>query len=197
MRSMTTRAPHRAMLVLGLCALLTLVSGVGAGIAASKGPTATAAKKKCKTKKRSAATAKKRCKRKRAIPLPGPLVRATIAWSQPVDVDLHAFDASGNHSGFAGGPGGSIIQGIPNATHSPDASAGGSETFTDNVFVQGGLTNREFSYIICFYGTADVTFTGVTSTGQSSTIPISDSFGFADSLSPPGGPPTPDPRTIC
>ena len=129
--------------------------------------------------------------------LPAPLVRANLSWSANVDVDLHAYDAGGNHSGWVGPAPGGLVQGIPNAVHSPDLSTAGSETFTDNVYVQGGLANREFSYLACFYGDTPATFTGITARGVPSTLPLTGQAGTATVLSVPGGPPTPDPSTVC
>ena len=146
-----------------------------------------------------AVVAKKKCKKVHHLPLPAPLVRGTISFPSG-NVDLNAYDASGNHSGFAQScptlPC-DVINGIPNTTHSADAFSGGTETFTDNIFVVGGPANREFSYVLCFYSDASVTFTGVTRTGASQTIPITDSAGFADTLTPPGGPPTPPVSSVC
>ena len=194
---------------ISLAALLALTLAMTGGSAgATDAGNAVAAKKKCKFKKfkNAAATAKKKKCRKRVpappppaapvLPPPGPLVRATMSWTSNVDVDLHAYDASGNHSGWT--PGG-VVQGIPNAVHSGDVGTAGSETFTDNIFVRGGTTNREFSFIACFYGNTAATFIGVTSTGNSTTIPVNGQAGDFVTFAVPGGPATPDPNVtpVC
>jgi hypothetical protein len=171
-----------------------LVGSVAASAGAAGGGDARAvvAKKKCKKKKKGVKTAKKRkCKHK--LSLPGPIVRATITWSSG-EVDLHAFDASGNRSGIIQGCSTTncpMAEGIPNATHSPDANNGGTEFFTDNIFVRGGRANREFGYAICFYNDASVSFTGVNALGQSQTIPVNGLSGEGHSVTLPTGPQVP------
>jgi hypothetical protein len=196
----STRTGRAWALAIMLIAASLLVVSVAASAGAAGNVHAVTAKKKCKKAKKGAVSAKKKkCKKKHHIALPAPLVRGTISWSGG-NVDLNAYDASGNHSGFAQSCPAlpcDVINGIPNTSHSPDAFSGGTETFTDNIFVVGGTANREFSYVLCFYNDASVTFTGVTRTGASQTIPITDSAGFADTLTPPNGPPTPDVSTVC
>jgi hypothetical protein len=191
----TGRATGARWLVVALVATLGLtlsVSVAGAGATGSRG--AVAAKKKCKKAKKGAAIAKKKkCKKKHVLSIPGPIVRATITWPSG-EVDLHAFDAAGNRSGIV--PGCSttncpIVEGIPNATHSADANNGGSETFTDNIFVKGGQANREFAYAVCFFTDTTVVFTGVNRLGQSQSIPITDVSGTGHSLTITGGPAVP------
>ena len=171
--------------------LLVGTVAASAGAAGSHDARAVAAKKKskCKKKKKGFTSAKKK-KCKHVLTIPGPIVRATITWPSG-EVDLHAFDASGNRSGIAfpcnTNPC-AMSEGIPNGTHSPDANNGGSETFTDNVFVPGGPANREFAYAICFYTSTTVNFTGVNRLGQSQTIPITDTTGGGHSLTVTGGP---------
>jgi hypothetical protein len=192
-------------LAIALVAALTMtltVSVAGAGatqarnIAGAKTRDAVAAKKKCKKKKKGVTSAKKKkCKRKHVLSLPGPIVRATISWPAG-EVDLHAFDAAGNRSGIAF-PCSTLpcpmSEGIPNATHSPDANNGGSETFTDNIFVKGGSANREFAYAVCFYTSESttVTFTIVNRLGQSQSLPITDSAGGGHAITVTGGPAVP------
>ena len=188
-----------------LMALVALTVSLGAG-AASAGPGhAVTAKKKCKKAKKGAVSAKKKkCKRKKQPltpvqlpPAPGPIVRATLSWSADDEVDLHAFDASGNHSGWAqtGPTTFGVVQGIPNATHNGDAGPGGpSESFTDNIFVAGGSTNREFAYVACLYngpalGSYSATFTEVSSDGQTISVPLSGPTDAA--LTVTGGPTVP------
>jgi hypothetical protein len=196
MKTAAIGLPARRGVLFALVALLGLTIAAGGTSAVASGPGhAFPAKKKCKKAKKGAVSAKKKkCKRKVTqvqLPAPAPMVRGTLSWSAPVEVDLHAFDSSGNHSGWVQtGPSGGVVQGIPNATHSGDAGPGGpSESFTDNIFVIGGLTNREFSYVACIYDTASADFTGVASNGQSSSVPLGGPGVF--SLTVPGGPPIP------
>ncbi|MDX6615207.1 MAG: hypothetical protein QOD60_298 [Solirubrobacterales bacterium] len=119
--------------VLALIAALALVfaglSGPPAG--ASGGNTASAAKKKCKKGfKLVHKHGKKKCKKKKpttTTTAPPQVVRATLTWSaggsSDVDLDLFAFDASGNRAGNGS-------DAIPNSTLSPDVTGpDGTETF--------------------------------------------------------------------
>ena len=127
------------------------------------------------------------------LSIPGPIVRATISWPAG-EVDLHAFDSAGNRSGIAFPCSSNpcpMAEGIPQAVHSPDANNGGSESFTDNIFVQGGPANREFAYAVCFYTSTTVTFTAVNRFGQSQSIPITDTAGGGHTVTIPGGPGVP------
>ena len=192
--------PGRRWLGIALAAMLALTLALSAGTAgAARSGHAVEAKKKCKKAKKGAVSAKKKkCKKKRIpntpVAIPGPLVRATITWPAG-EVDLHAFDASGNRSGIAfpcpPAPPCPIAEGIPNAVHSPDANNGGSETFTDNIFVQGGTANREFAYLVCFYTSTTVNVTVVNRVGQSQVIPLTDISGGGHTLSTPTGPQVP------
>jgi hypothetical protein len=144
--------------LLGLTLALATVAA-GQARAGRPGHAVAAKKKKCKKKgKKSAAAAKKKkCKKvhRVVLPAPGPQVRATLAWSANDQVDLHAFDASGNHAGWdynVNPPDGSLVNNIPNARHNGDIGpSGGTESFTDDIYVVGGPSNREFSYIACLY----------------------------------------------
>ncbi len=193
-----TRAGRVWSLATLLIAATVLVGTISASAGAANDSRAVVAKKKCKKKKKkkkgiTAATKKKKKKCKHKLSIPGPIVRATISWPGG-EVDLHAFDLSGNRSGIAFPCPASpcaMSEGIPNAVHSPDANNGGSESFTDNIFVQGGSANREFAYAVCFYDNADVTFTGVNRLGQSQSIPINGLAGEGHAVTVTGGPPVP------
>ena len=203
-------APARKWVVAALIAVLGVAVVAGSTVASASGPGhAVAAKKKCKKKKRSASSAKKKkCKVKHVVlPAPGPLVRASLTWgSGPGDeVDLHAYDASGAHAGWNpllnGGSGG-VENLIPNATHNGDVGpSGGTESFTDNIFQMGGLSNREFGYIACLYNGPGsmspytATFTGVTKSGQSSTLTLNGPAFIQ--LTTPGGPTPPNASSVC
>jgi hypothetical protein len=191
--------PARRWGQIGLVALLgltlALVSVTAGRASAGHAGHAVAAKKKCKKKHKSAATAKKKkCKKKKVhnvvLPAPAPLVRATLSWSALDEVDLHAFDSNGNHAGWVDPTG--VVNNIPNARHNGDAGPGGpSETFTDDIFVAGGPSNREFAYVACLYpGPAPdpygATFQGVTRDGATTTLSLEGPGIYR--LTAPGGP---------
>jgi len=185
--------------VIALVALLGLAVMAAGSAPASGSSHAVVAKKKCKKHKRAAGVAKKKCKKKKIVlPAPAPLVRGTLTWSggtSASEVDLHAFDASGNHTGWVNSTSG-VVNGIPNAVHSGDVGgASGTERFTDNIFVIGGPANREFSYVACVYSPApgSVTFTGTARNGQTSSVSVGPG---ATSLTVAGGPPIP-PSFVC
>jgi hypothetical protein len=172
------RRAATALTIFASLAMLVSLFAVPAASGAGSATTAVA-KKKCKKGfKKVKVKGKVKCKKKKpvVVVLPGPLVRGTINWNAAEEVDLHAYDSSGNHSGWIGPGPTDIAQGIPNATHSPDANGvttGKTESFTDNIFLQGGTTNREFTFAACFYDAANTgSFIGVASNGQSTTIPI-------------------------
>jgi hypothetical protein len=163
--------------LLGLTLALVTVSAGHANGSVGHKALATTAKKKCKKKKhRSASSAKKKkCKKqvhRVVLPPPGPVVRATLTWSAPDEVDLHAFDTSGNHAGWDFGVNG-VVNNIPNARHNGDIGpSGGTESFTDDIYVVGGPSNREFTYVACLtnFPSEDpytATFTAVSSNGSS------------------------------
>jgi hypothetical protein len=213
---MGTGTASRRWLAVGVAALALGVIGTSVPAAASTGHPVIA--KKCKKKR------KKRCKRHAPVPqaVPGPRVRAILSWTDPQQVDLHVYDANGNHSGWSPATN-TVVQGIPNATHSGDAGPGGpSESFTDNIFNTspvnaiagssqvheadvGGSSNpynnREFSYIVCFYGNAPIhaTFTAVSAYGTNvwTNQPLDGNPGEYYVLTPPGGPSTPPASTVC
>lgn len=187
-----TRTDRLWALVILLIAASMILGTISASAGAAGSTRAVAAKKKCKKKKGVTSAKKKKC-RKHVLSLPGPLVRGSITWPSG-QVDLHAFDASGNRSGIVfpcNTPTCAMSEGIPNATHSPDLSNGGTEFFTDNIFVRGGSANREFGYAICFYDTQTVSFTGVNALGQSQTLAVSGLDNSEHTVTLPTGPQVP------
>lgn len=205
--------PARRWSRIGLVALLGMTLAlvtITAGHARAGQPGhAVAAKKKCKKKKKhSASSAKKKHKCKKVhhvvLPAPAPLVRATLAWAANNEVDLHAFDANGNHAGWVQTTptDGHVVNNIPSAHHGGDSGSvtGGTETFTDDIFVSGGPSNREFAYVACLYsftGTDDytATFTGVTRTGSTTNLTLEGTPGAGTindddiyKITAPGGP---------
>ena len=200
------------LVLVALVAVLGFAVLGGSNAIAGGDEQAVAAKKKCKKGKKSAVTAKKKKKCKRAqllLPAPAPLVRATLSWSAFNEVDLHAYDASGNHAGWSQpNSSGTLVQNIPNAHHSGDSGGptGGTESFTDDIYVLGGPSNREFSYIACLYeftSGADytATFTAVSKSGTPITRELQGTPGVggrdAYVITPPGGPPVPSVSSVC
>jgi hypothetical protein len=192
---------NKRILTLAIAAIVALVVAVPGAALAEPGPDAKPAaekkkKKKCGKKKKGkkGVAAAKGCKKKKPAPivLPAPLVRGSVSWTQVgFDIDLHAFDANGAHSGLVHPPAppSVLVQGIPNATHSGDVQTAGSETFTDNLFLANAPATREFAYVLCFYDNGSTaTFTGVTKTGASTSIPVSRDEGDAVVFTIPGGP---------
>ena len=192
-----------------LIALVALTVSLGTG-AASAGPGhAVTAKKKCKKKKHHSASSakKKKCKKVHHIvlPAPAPLVRATLAWGTGPEVDLHAFDPSGNHAGWDSGVNG-VVNNIPSAHHNGDIGpSGGTESFTDDIYVLGGPANREFSYVACLYDGPSpsdytATFTGVSKGGTTTTLTLDGTPSNGPdvyTVSVPGGPAVPNPAAVC
>jgi hypothetical protein len=117
---------------------------------------AVAAKKKHKCKKKgkksAAAAKKKKCKKKKqdvAAPPAAPPTRsagtiASVTWDTPDEVDLHVFDASGNHDFFD--PDRSTIPDAVDNDQDPPES-GGPETFVDFQIP----STRTFSYYVCLF----------------------------------------------
>jgi hypothetical protein len=198
--------------VVALLGLTLALVGVSAGQASSRGAghAVVAKKKKCKKKKhRSASSAKKKKCKKRVhhvvLPAPASLVRGTLTWSANNEVDLHAFDSSGNHAGWDFSLDG-VVNNIPNARHSGDVGpGGGTESFTDDIYVLGGPSNREFSFVACLYdgpGGADynATFTGVSANGTSTPLTLEGTPSDGPdvyTLSVTGGPSVPNPADVC
>lgn len=143
----------RGILVLASCALLALTAGATAAMAGTDGPTAVAAKKKCKKAKKSATAANKKCKSKKkfggtttgpVVTLPGPTTDttptspATLTWDTTANLDLYVWESNGN-GGFGGA-------GILNASYGGNDTDGfGPETFTDLISPH----TRKFTYGIC------------------------------------------------
>jgi hypothetical protein len=187
---------RRAFAIPALVAIGALTIAVIAGPAASAsgGHAVAAKKKKCKKKKSSAESAKKKkCKKKKKTV--APVVRATLVWSNggsdDVDMDLFAFDASGNQAGDGSDT-------IPSSTLSPDLTGpAGTETFTDLAFNQ----KRPLSFGVCYMvgGSVhtDYTITFITADGVSHTETRADdgnppSLGSSAHVNYPGGAPIPD-----
>jgi hypothetical protein len=147
--------------LIAFIALLGLAITAGASNAGASGHgQAVAAKKHCKKHKRSAGAAKKKkCKRKKSTVAPpnttappsptvptGPTTRASITWDTADEVDLHVFDASGNHDFYN-----DLGSTIPNAVDNDQDVDGGPETFVDS----RSPSTRTFTFYVCLYGYQD------------------------------------------
>jgi hypothetical protein len=147
--------PARRWGRIGLVALLGLTMAlVTVSVGHAKADHAVAAKKKCKKKHKSAATAKKKCKKKKAVvppvtapvtpttPPSGPTIRSSVTWEGNAEVDVHVFDALGNHDFYNHDE-----STIPDAEDNDQDVDGGPETFTD---FQSPST-RTFTFYVCLY----------------------------------------------
>jgi hypothetical protein len=192
----SSRFIGRRWAVTALVAVLgiAVVGETSSASATSPGHAVTAKKLKCKKKKKSSAVSakKKKCKKVHnvVLPAPAPLVRATVSWTANDEVDLHAFDSTGNHAGWNDSiPG--VVNNIPSAHHNGDIGPGGpSESFTDDIYVLGGPSNREFAYAVCLYNNPGpsaytATFVGVTAGGNTTTLTL-DGPGFYRVTAPNG-----------
>src|SRR3954468_21430344 len=162
---------NKGLLGLALLAIaaLAITATVGATASASGG-TAVTAKKKCKKHKKQADSAKKKKCKKKSGATP-PVVRATLTWgptaddpsADDADLDLYAFDASGNRAGNGS-------DAIPQSTLSPAITGrSGTETFTDLAPDQ----HRALSFGVCYFVGGSVhtqfTITYVTADGVTHT----------------------------
>ena len=185
-----------ALLIPALVAIAALSIALTAGPAVgASGGHAVAAKKKCKKKKSksSAESArKKKCKKKKKKQAAAaPVVRATLTWTNAdnpgnTDLDLYAFDTSGNRAGNGSDT-------IPSSTLSSDVTGGsGTETFTDLAFNQ----KRRLSFGVCYmvggsvhtdYTITYVTADGVTHTETRADDGTPSSLGSSAHVNYPGG----------
>jgi hypothetical protein len=156
------RPSAQRWVLIAFIALLGLAITAGASNAGASGHgQAVAAKKSCKKHKRSAGAAKKKkCKRKKGTATPpsvtppastptvptGPTTRASITWDTSDEVDLHVFDASGNHDYYN-----STNSTIPDAVDHDQSVDGGPETFVDS----RSPSTRTFTFYVCLYGSQD------------------------------------------
>jgi hypothetical protein len=134
-------AARRAQIaLLALAALVALSASFAVSAAAGHRPAASAAKKKRRCKpgfKRVRYHRKSKC---RQVP-PVPLVRATLTWNTPVDLDLWAWDAGGAGGRAGGNP-------IPRTSFSAQAHGFGPENFTDLIHID--RIARPFSFGVCY-----------------------------------------------
>jgi hypothetical protein len=148
--------PVAAIAALG-CACLLAASAPALG-ASDSAHTATSKAKRSKAckkgkKARKANACKKRDGRRASMPAAPRTV--TLTWDSSADIDLQVYDMKGHHSGLAGG---TIVNGIPGATHSANDTDGfGPETFDDP-------SGRRVGYLACYvsgpYANVTVTDSG-------------------------------------
>src|SRR3954462_11711941 len=141
---------NKGLLGLAMLAIaaLAITATVGATASASGG-TAVTAKKKCKKHKKQADSAKKKKCKKKKSGATRPVVRAPLPWgptaddpsADDADLDLYAFDASGNWAGNGS-------DGISRSPLSPALTGrSGPETFTDLAPDQ----HRALSFGVCYF----------------------------------------------
>jgi hypothetical protein len=184
----------RRGLGLTLATLVVFVGAFPSATAIGSPPKAGIAKKKCKKhKKHSRKHRRKKCKpsltKTPAPPSPSTVVRATLTWPQVgYDLDLHSYDAFGNHSGH-------VLRinyenGIPDASYRPDGQQSGptlTETLTDRAFyTTDAARNRAFGYLVCFYGHVDGTLTLIDRSGAPHTIMLPDTGSGSAWVTLPG-----------
>jgi uncharacterized protein YfaP (DUF2135 family) len=108
--------------------------------ASDSGHTATEAGKPgkaCKKKRKRSVQCKKRHSRN-SLPVPRTV---TLTWDSSADIDLQVYDLNGRRAGLQGG---TIVNGIPGATHSGNDTDGfGPETFDDP-------SGRRVGYLVCY-----------------------------------------------
>ena len=96
--------------------------------------------------KRAKACKKKRkrgisCKKRHSHSLTAVARTVTLTWDSSADIDLQVYDLDGRRAGPLGG---TIVNGIPGATHSGNDTDGfGPETFNDP-------SGRRVGYLVCY-----------------------------------------------
>jgi hypothetical protein len=127
-----------AAVVAFACACLLFASPL-AQASGDSGPAATAAGKHGKACKKKGKRGKA-CKKRRASLPAGPRT-VTLTWDSSADIDLRVYDLDGRRAGPLGG---SILNGIPGATHlGNDTDGFGPETFNDP-------SGRRVGYLACY-----------------------------------------------
>jgi hypothetical protein len=126
------------------CACLLIASPVALGasdsahLASSKAKRSKACERKRKKARKGSACKKRRGRR---ASLPAVPRTVTLTWDSTADINLQVYDMEGHRSGLQGG---TIVDGIPGATHSADDTDGfGPETFDDPL-------GRRVGYLACY-----------------------------------------------
>jgi hypothetical protein len=139
-------------------------------VANSKAKRSKACKKSRKKASKGSACRKRRGRR---ASLPAVPRTVTLTWDSTADINLQVYDMDGDHSGLQGG---TIVDGIPGATHSADDTDGfGPETFEDP-------SGRRVGYLACYVS------------GPHANVTLTDSGKgggrYTASLGPTSSPPT-------
>jgi hypothetical protein len=124
-----------------VCLLAASVPALGATGTAHVATSKAKRSKACKKKRKKARKASACKKRGGDASLPAGPRTVTLTWDSAADIDLQVYDLDGRHSGLQGG---TIVNGIPGATHSDNDSDGfGPETFDDP-------SGRRVGYLVCY-----------------------------------------------
>ncbi|HEY6638576.1 MAG TPA: hypothetical protein VIZ61_12905 [Solirubrobacterales bacterium] len=124
-----------------VCLLAASQPALGAGDSAHAASSKAKRSKACKKKNKKARKAGACKKRGRDASFPPVPRTVTLTWDSAADIDLEVYDINGHHSGLLGG---SIVNGIPGATHSANDTDGfGPETFNDP-------SGRRVGYLVCY-----------------------------------------------
>lgn len=161
-----------AVIVAFACACLLIDSPAAHGASGTAQAAGSKAKrsKVCKKKRKKGSPCKKRAGRRSSLPAVPRTV--TLTWDSTADIDLQVYDVRGHHAGLGGG---TVINGIPGATHSGnDIDGFGPETFSDP-------SGRRVGYLACYVS------------GPSANVTLIDSgLGggrYTATLGPTGSPP--------
>jgi hypothetical protein len=177
----------KGLAVIGL--VLALGLSFSAVAQASSGPHHPAGKKKKHKKCKANWTFRKgKCRRVKGPPLapvdnsPRDAVRATLTWQGNANLDLVVRDEQGRQAGGTDSAG-SVVNEIPDATQTGDASSGGTETFVDHLWHPNPFLapNRGFDFTSC---ARDVTGPNPVT----ATLTLLSAFGSTLTLHPQLGP---------
>jgi hypothetical protein len=122
------------------CACLLIDSPAAQGASGTAHAAGSKAKrsKACKKKRKSGSPCKKRKGRRTSLAVPRTV---TVTWDSTADIDLQIYDSDRRHAGLKDG---TIVNGIPGATHSGNDTDGfGPETFEDP-------SGRRVGYLACY-----------------------------------------------
>jgi hypothetical protein len=123
------------------CLLVASPAALGASDSAYSASAKAKRSKACKKQRKKARKASACKKRGRDASSPAVPRTVTLTWDSSADIDLQVYDMNGHHSGLSGG---TIVNGIPGATHSANDTDGfGPETFDDP-------SGRRVGYLVCY-----------------------------------------------
>jgi hypothetical protein len=118
-----------ALVALTLLLLLTVANPAPAADRADAAGKHQKRKKICKKKRKKGIP----CKPQAPTPVPMPVYQPppgelVMTWDSTANLDLHAFDGAGNHTGLQNGV---VVNGIPGTTYTGDDDGYGPETIPD------------------------------------------------------------------